>query len=135
MKGRVHSRELKLEVCRQIASGEKRPAQVCREHKLSASLPQRWRKEDERRGGTALTPGPDSDLEGLEATVAELDRPSHAGVSSPTATSNNHIEVIKLRVGRAGVEREIESDQRLVQAGSLALLGRARRPGELRIAA
>jgi putative transposase len=49
MKRRNHSRELKLEVCRQIASGERRPAQVCREHELSPSLLMRWRKEYERR--------------------------------------------------------------------------------------
>ena len=32
---RVHSREFKLSVVRQVASGEKRPAQVCREHALA----------------------------------------------------------------------------------------------------
>jgi len=74
MKGRIHSRELKLEVCRQIASGEKRPAQVCREHELANSLLARWRKEYERRGEAAFTPGPDSEIEGLEAKVAELER-------------------------------------------------------------
>ncbi len=30
MSGRVHSRELKMTVVRQLASGEKRPAQICR---------------------------------------------------------------------------------------------------------
>jgi putative transposase len=74
MKGRNHSRELKLAVCRQIASGEKRPAQICREHELSASLLMRWRKEYERRGEAAFSPGPDSEVEALEAKVAELER-------------------------------------------------------------
>ena len=39
--GRSHSREFKLEVVRQIASGEKRPAQICRKYRLasSATLP------------------------------------------------------------------------------------------------
>lgn len=74
MKGRIHSRELKLEVCRQITQGEKRPAQVCREHQLSASLLARWRKEYDRRGEAAFTPGPDSELEALELKVAELER-------------------------------------------------------------
>jgi transposase len=32
-----------LSVCRQIASGERRPAQVCREHGLAESLLLRWR--------------------------------------------------------------------------------------------
>ena len=35
MSGRVHSRELKMTVVRQLASGEKRPAQICREHNLA----------------------------------------------------------------------------------------------------
>jgi transposase len=49
MKGRYHSLELKLEVCRQIATGEKRSAQVCREHQLANSLEARWRKEYDAR--------------------------------------------------------------------------------------
>lgn len=48
MPGRVHARELKLEICRQAARGEKRPAQVCREHELASSLLARWRKEYEQ---------------------------------------------------------------------------------------
>jgi putative transposase len=35
MSGRVHSREFKLTLVRQLASGEKRPAQLCREHNLA----------------------------------------------------------------------------------------------------
>jgi transposase-like protein len=31
MQKRMHSREFKLDVVRQIASGQKRPAQACRE--------------------------------------------------------------------------------------------------------
>lgn len=38
MRGRNHSRELKLEVVRQVESGERRPAQVCREHNLAESV-------------------------------------------------------------------------------------------------
>ena len=38
MPGRPHSRESKLTVVRQIASGEKCPAQVCREHNLDESV-------------------------------------------------------------------------------------------------
>ncbi len=44
MRGRTHSRELKLTIMRQLASGEKRPAQVCREHHLASSLVARWRQ-------------------------------------------------------------------------------------------
>ncbi|TME03182.1 MAG: hypothetical protein E6I80_19555 [Chloroflexi bacterium] len=45
MRGRPHNRELKLTIVRQLASGEKRPAQVCREHHLAPSLVARWRQE------------------------------------------------------------------------------------------
>ncbi len=38
MKGRIHSRELKLEVCRQIASEEERSTHVCREYVEDAVL-------------------------------------------------------------------------------------------------
>lgn len=44
MKRRIHSREFKLEVARQVVNGEKRPAQICREHNLATSLLDRWRK-------------------------------------------------------------------------------------------
>ena len=55
MKRRVHSREFKLEVARQVANGEKRPAQICREHNLANSVLDRWRKECEQRGEAAFT--------------------------------------------------------------------------------
>lgn len=74
MRGRVPSRELKLEVCRQIASDEKRPAQICREHELAASLLLRWRKEYEQYGDGAFRPGPTTEQEASERRVAELER-------------------------------------------------------------
>jgi putative transposase len=74
MRGRIHTREFKLEVCRQIASGEKRPAQVCREHELANSLLLRWRKEYERYGDGAFLPGPKTEQEATERRVAELER-------------------------------------------------------------
>ena len=45
MQKRMHSREFNLEVVRQIASGQKRPAQACREYSLADSVLSRWRKE------------------------------------------------------------------------------------------
>src|SRR5579859_504192 len=45
MHKRVHSREFKLEIVRQIATGQRRPAQVCREYGLAESVLSRWRKE------------------------------------------------------------------------------------------
>ena len=38
MRGRVHTREFKPEVCQQISRGEKRPAQICWEHEVASSL-------------------------------------------------------------------------------------------------
>ncbi len=45
MPGRTHSREFTLTIMRQVASGENRPAQVCREHNLDEGVLLRWRKE------------------------------------------------------------------------------------------
>ena len=50
-RGRSFSREFKLEVVRQIERGERRPAQVCREHGLANSVLARWRHEYAARGG------------------------------------------------------------------------------------
>jgi transposase len=74
MKRRVHSREFKLEVVRQLASGEKRPAQVCREHNLANSVLDRWRKEYEQRGEAAFSEQEVTEQEALERKVAELER-------------------------------------------------------------
>ena len=49
MQKRMHTREFKLEVVRQIASGQKRPAQACREYGLAESVLSRWRKEYQER--------------------------------------------------------------------------------------
>ena len=72
--GRIHSREFKLMVVRQIATGEQRPAQVCREHALTESLLVRWRREYSARGEAAFTPkdltGPDA----LQQRIADLER-------------------------------------------------------------
>jgi transposase len=73
-RGRVHSREFKLSVVRQVTSGEKRPAQVCREHGLGEGLLLRWRREYETRGEAAFAPYQSSETEGLARRVAELER-------------------------------------------------------------
>lgn len=78
MPGRVHSREFKLTVCRQIASDEKRPAQVCREHNLDQSVLHRWRKEFAERGEqNAFLPKQPAEVsatEALERRVADLEQ-------------------------------------------------------------
>jgi transposase len=77
MHGRMHSREFKLDVVRQVESGAKRPAQICREYELAESLLLRWRHEYAARGEAAFTPRQPSREEALEARIAELER--HCG--------------------------------------------------------
>jgi transposase len=74
MRGRSHSREFKLLIVRQLASGEKRPAQVCREHNLAASMVARWRQEYDARGEAAFVPPEPTPTQALEAKVADLER-------------------------------------------------------------
>src|SRR2546427_7212298 len=50
---RSFSREFKLQVVRQLVSGEKRFAQLCREHNLCQTLLRRWREQYEQRGENA----------------------------------------------------------------------------------
>jgi putative transposase len=73
MHKRQHSREFKLDVVRQVSTGQKRPAQVCREYGLGDSVLSRWRKEYQERGEAAFLPtesGPTAD----SRRVAELER-------------------------------------------------------------
>lgn len=74
MNGRRHTREFKLQVCRQIASDQKRPAQVCREHQLANSLLSRWRAEYAERGEQAFAAKPVNEVEALRAQIAELEQ-------------------------------------------------------------
>ena len=73
MQKRMHSREFKLEVVRQIATGQKRPAQVCREYGLADSLLSRWRKEYQERGEAAFLPQ-SGESTTQEQRIAELER-------------------------------------------------------------
>ncbi len=72
--GRTHSREFKLMVVRQIAAGEKRPAQICREHDLTESLLLRWRRDYAARGEAAFTPKDLSGPDALQQRIADLER-------------------------------------------------------------
>jgi transposase-like protein len=75
MPGRNYSRQFKLDCVRQVATGQKRPAQLCREHGLAQSVLLHWRKEYEARGEAAFTEKqPSSREEALEARIAELER-------------------------------------------------------------
>ena len=74
MPGRTFTREFKLNVVRQITSGAKRPAQVCREYSLAESVLNRWRKEYATRGEAAFTPRESSQDGALERKIVELER-------------------------------------------------------------
>jgi transposase len=71
---RNHTREFKLECCRQAASGRKRPAQICREHNLSEGVLLRCRREYDARGEAAFSEKQPSGNEALQARVAESER-------------------------------------------------------------
>jgi len=70
---RTFAPELKQEICRQLVSGEKRLAQVCREHALAESVVIRWRKAYQQRGEHAFTAGSSAGTS-PEARIAELER-------------------------------------------------------------
>ena len=71
---RNHTTEFKPECARQVVTGQKRPAQICRGHNLSESVLLRWRREYEARGEAAFTEKQPSQTEALERKVAEPER-------------------------------------------------------------
>jgi len=74
MQKRIHSREFKLEVVRQAASGEKRPAQICREYGIAESVLSRWRKEYQEKGENAFQVKDSGEVTTQEQRIAELER-------------------------------------------------------------
>jgi transposase-like protein len=50
---RLFDREFKLQVVRQLKSGEARLSQLCREHRLSETLVRRWKEQYEQDGEAA----------------------------------------------------------------------------------
>lgn len=73
-RGRTYTREFKLELVRQIASGERRPAQICREHNLADGVLWRWRREYAERGEAAFAPPAPDSTEALQRRIAELEQ-------------------------------------------------------------
>ena len=70
---RTFAPEVKREICRQLVSGEKRLAQICREYALAESVVIRWRKAYQQQGEHAFLPG-NSGSTSAEARIAELER-------------------------------------------------------------
>ena len=50
------ARQVKIDLCRQIQNGQKRPAQLCHEHEITEGLLLRWRREFDLRGEAAFLP-------------------------------------------------------------------------------
>lgn len=74
MQKRVHSREFQLDIVRQMATGQKRPAQACREYGLSESVLSRWRKEYQERGESAFQPEHPDGPTSQEQRITELEQ-------------------------------------------------------------
>lgn len=80
---RKYSAAFKFEVVRQLQSGEKRLAQLCREHDLDPSMVRGWRERVEKRGAEAfpkslgeepLPATSPATLAAAEARIGELER-------------------------------------------------------------
>jgi transposase len=83
---RTFDRQFKLEICRQLVSGEKRLAQLCREHNLRQTLVRRWRDQYDRLGENAW-----------------LDR--EAGMN-PECDLASRITALEAALGRATLEND-----------------------------
>jgi transposase len=97
---RTFSREFKLQVARQVATGEQRLAQLCREHSLCQTLVRKWKRQYELFG--------------------ELAWPVHNGtqvsLSVPEPTAEERIAALEAALGRAHLE--IELLQRALKKGA-----------------
>ena len=75
---RKFTREFKLDVCRQMESGARRPGQISQEYGLAPPLLSGWRKEFKSRGEEAFTakvhPDPPPTTPELLTRIAELER-------------------------------------------------------------
>jgi transposase-like protein len=89
MAKRTFEREFKLQVVRQLANGEKRLSQLCREHGLCQTLVRRWREQYEQQGELAwAAPGAALHVErDAELRIRELE----------AALGRAHLEVEFLR--------------------------------------
>ena len=73
-RGRTFSRDFKLELMHQLERGERRPAQLCREHGLADGVLWRWRREYAERGEAAFAPAAPGSQRALERRIAELEQ-------------------------------------------------------------
>jgi transposase-like protein len=83
---RSFDREFKLQVVRQLRTGEKRLSQLCREHQLSETLVRRWKEQYEQHGEAAWPEG---------------------GSLIVTADPEQRIRELEAALGRAHLENEL----------------------------
>ncbi len=70
---RTFTPAFKREICRQLTTGEKRVAQLCREHGIGENLIHRWRAIYRTKGEQAFEPTAPA-MPSVEARIAELER-------------------------------------------------------------
>lgn len=93
---RTFDREFKLQVVRQLEMGEKRLAQLCREHQLSATLVRRWKEQYAQQGEEAWP----------EASRLRIERDSEQRVRElEAALGRAHLEIELLRRALKQAER------------------------------
>jgi transposase len=93
---RNFSREFKLQVARQLVRGEKRLAQLCREHGLCQTLVRRWRDQYEAAGENAW-------LNGQPSSNSLVSDPRTAALEA--ALGRAHLEIDFLRHSLAVVRK------------------------------
>ena len=99
---RTFSRDFKLQVARQAYTGEKRIAQLCREHNLCQTLVRRWRREYELFKERAFP-----EHNGTQA--------SNGSQPQPEPDAETRIAELEAALGRAHLQ--IELLQRALQKG------------------
>ena len=93
---RTFDREFKLRVVRQLRTGEKRIAQICREHQLSETCVRRWKEQYDRMGEEAWREGQHAHEAASEAQrVSELE----------AALGRAHLEIELLRRALKAAEK------------------------------
>lgn len=74
MGGKQYDAAFKRMVARAVESGEKRPAQACREYGISASMLHGWRQEYKAHGEAAWTIAEPDPTVALEQRIVQLER-------------------------------------------------------------
>jgi transposase len=110
---RQHSAEFKFEMVRQLQTGERRLAQLCREHELDPGMVRSWRARVEKYGAQAF-PGPGF----VSSAPTEL-----AATPLTLAAAEARIADLERLVGQLTLENDFLK-KALRRAGSLSANGK-----------